>query len=78
MIEKVVYFVGFCIFTIGLQGVLFKVRRNHNKGKYAIWVGNAAIAVICLAGIINNNVSYLYAVLGFILGDEIGKAADWH
>lgn len=78
MIEKVVYFLGFCIFTIGLQCILYKVRKNHNKGEYAIWVGNGAIIVICIMGIINNDMNYLYAVLGFILGDEIGKAAKWH
>ena len=38
MLEIILYAIGFFIFTIFLQWLLYKVRRNHNQGNSAIWV----------------------------------------
>ena len=70
MLETILYAVGFFIFTIFLQWLLHKVRKNHNQGNSAIWVGNGAIIVICVMG-------YFAALLGFIIGDEVSKQAGW-
>lgn len=40
MLETIVYAIGFFIFSIFLQWLLKKVRRNHNQGGAALWVGN--------------------------------------
>ena len=50
MFEKILYVFGFLIFTLLLQWILYKIRRNHNRGDSAIWVGYGAIVVICVMG----------------------------
>ena len=77
MLEIILYAIGFFIFTIFLQWLLDKVRRNDNQGNSAIWVGNGAIIVICVMGLMTKNVDYFAALLGFIVGDEVGKQAGW-
>lgn len=77
MLETILYAVGFFIFTIFLQWLLYKVRKNHNQGNSAIWVGSGAIIVICVMGLMTKNVDYFAALLGFIVGDEVGKQAGW-
>lgn len=76
MLEIILYAIGFFIFTIFLQWLLHKVRKNHNHGKSAIWVGNGAIVVICVMGLMTKNINYFSALLGFVVGDEVGKQAD--
>ena len=58
--------------------MLFKFRKKHNHGPNGVWVGNSAIMVLCVVGIVNHRMEYLAAILGFICADEIGKAAGWH
>jgi hypothetical protein len=78
MLEIVAYGMGFFVFTLIIQALLAKIRKNGNKGNYAIWVGSSAIIIICIVGLTTKNVNYLAAVLGFIVADEIGQAAGWH
>lgn len=78
MFEKILYIVIFFLCAIFLQWLMYKVRKNHNKGDTAIFVGNCAIMGICILGIINKDINFLYAVLGFTVGDEVGKFAGWH
>lgn len=73
MLETILYAIGFFIFTIFLQWLLHKVRKNHNQGNSAIWVGNGAIIVICVMGLMTKNINYFSALLGFVVGDEVGK-----
>lgn len=61
----------------GIQWLLHKVRKNHNQGNYAIWVGNGAIIVICVMGLMTKNINYFSALIGFVVGDEVGKQAGW-
>ena len=78
MFEMIFYGVGFFVITIIFQWLLRKVRKNHNQGDSAIWVGTGAVIVISIFGIVTSNVNYFAAVLGFILGDEVGKRAGWN
>ena len=77
MLEIILYAIGFFIFTIFLQWLVYKGRRNHNQGNSAIWVGNGAIIVICVMGLMTKNVDCFAALLGFVVGDEVGKQAGW-
>lgn len=77
MLETILYAVGFFICTLFLQWLLHKVRKNHNKGNSAIWVGTGAIIVICVFGLITKNNNYFAALIRFILGDEVGKQVGW-
>lgn len=78
MMEFTIYGIGFFLCTLLIQYMLFKVRKNHNHGLNGIWVGNRAILVLCVVGIMNHKIGYLAAILGFIFADEAGKAAGWH
>mgnify|MGYP000266532151 FL=1 len=79
MFEKILYVFGFLIFTLLLQWILYKIRRNHNRGDSAIWVGYGAIVVICvMGGVISNNVNYFSSIIGFVIGDKIGEKEGWH
>lgn len=78
MLEFVIYGLGYFVVTLLIQYMLFKLRKNHNHGPSGIWVGTRAIMVLCVIGIINHNIGYLAAILGFICADEAGKAVGWH
>jgi len=78
ILELVIYGIGFFLCTLLIQYLLYKIRKNHNHGTNSIWVGNRAIIVLCVVGIMNHNIGYLTAILGFICADEAGKAVRWH
>lgn len=78
MFELVFYAIGFFLITLFIQYLFHRFRKNGNRGKGAIWVGRSAAIVICVMGILSKNVNYLGAVLGFLMGDEIGKKMGWH
>lgn len=72
MLELTIYGIGFFLCTLLIRYMLFKVRKNHNHGPNSVWVGNRAIMVLCVVGIINYKVEYLAAILGFICADYNG------
>lgn len=78
MLEMILYGVGFFLVTLGIQVFLHKVRKNGNKGPYALWTGMVTLVVICTMGIIMNKICFLAAVIGFAVADEIGKKMGWH
>ena len=78
MLELTIYGIVFFLCTLLIQYMLFKFRKNHNYGPNGVWVGNRAIMVLCVVGIVNHRMEYLAAILGFICADEVGKAAGWH
>lgn len=53
MLELMIYGIGFFLCTLLIQYLLFKVRKNHNHEPNGVWVGNRAIMVLCVVGIIN-------------------------
>ena len=77
MLETIVYLVGFFILTMFIQWLLHTVRKNHNTGNSAIWAGDEVIIAVCLLGLMTKNVNYFAALLGFTVGNEIGKKAGW-
>ena len=77
MLGIIIYAVGFFAFTVFLQWFLHKVRKNHNQGASAVWVGTGAVIVICVTGLMTKNTNYFAALLGFIIADEVGKQAGW-
>lgn len=74
--DYVLYAVGFFGVTILIQYLLHKL--NKNKRKVKIWTGANPIIVMCTLGLIQTNISYLAAVIGFVLADEIGKTIGWN
>ena len=78
MLEMILYGVGFFLITLGLQVLLHKVRKNGNKGVFSIWTGMVTIVTICMLGILMKNISFLAAVIGFVIADDVGKKMKWH
>lgn len=78
MFEYFLYGLGFFIITLILQFVLHKFRKNQNKGTGSIWTGTQAIVIIAAIGIINGQIQYLAAIIGFAIADEAGKSFGWH
>lgn len=77
MLEMVLYAIGFFLITMLIQYLLSK--RSHNKThNIEFLTGSSAIITICVLGIISNNIYYLAAILGFVIADDIGRAAGWH
>ena len=71
MLKLIIYGIGFFVLTLLLQYVLSKFRKNGNQGDSAIWVGNNVIIVICIFGIMQHNIDYFAAIIGFIIADKI-------
>ena len=78
MFEIVLYIVFFFLFTIFFQWLLHKLRRNHNQGDSALWVGTSVIICICVLGLTSKNINYYAAILGFIVDDIVGEKSGWH
>ena len=74
MVTIFIFIFVFFIFTITAQWLLRRVRKNHNRGASAMWV---VIIGMCVLGIITKDINYFAAILGFVLGDEVGKQAGW-
>lgn len=77
MVTIFIFILVFFIFTLTVQWLLHRVRKNHNRGASAMWVGTSVIIGMCILGIITKNINYFAAILGFVLGDEVGKEAGW-
>ncbi len=71
MLELIIYGIGFFVLTLLLQYLLSKFRKDGNQGDSAIWVGNNTIIVICILGIMQHNIDYFAAIIGFIIADKI-------
>lgn len=77
MVTIFIFILVFFIFTMTVQWLLHRVRKNQNRGASAMWVGTSVIIGMCVLGIITKNINYFAAILGFVLGDEVGKEAGW-
>lgn len=75
MITIVLYVIFFFVITLLIQ---FFGSKRKSKGKVKIWEGTNTIVVICILGIITQNINYLSAIIGFVIADQIGKIAGWH
>ena len=73
MLELIIYGIGFFVLTLLLQYLLSKFRKDCNQCDSAIWVGNNAIIVICIFGIMQHNIDYFAAITGFIVADGVTK-----
>lgn len=73
MIERILFGAGMLIVTLAIQFVLFK----RGKG-VTFWSGTEVVLIMCVLGLLSNDADYLAGILGYVLGDEIGKFAGWH
>ena len=71
MLELIIYGLGFFVLTLLLQHALSRIRKDGNQVDSAIWVGNNAIIVICIFGILQHNIDYFAAIIGFIVADAL-------
>jgi hypothetical protein len=73
----VIYSIGFFVFTLILQAIFHKARKNKNM-QYPIWAGENVVVFIALSSIVARNTAFLGAVIGYVLADNIGKKLGWH
>ena len=73
----VIYGTGFFEFTLTLQAIFHKARKNKNI-QYPIWAGENVVVFIALYGIVEKNVAFLGAIIGYVLADNVGKKLGWH
>lgn len=73
MTQKILFGAGMLIVTLAIQFVLYK------KGKgVAFWTGTEPVFIMCVLGLLANDAGYLAGILGYVIGDDIGKLAGWH
>ena len=77
MLELIIYGIGVFVLTLLLQYLLLRFRKDSNQGDSAIWVGNNAVIVICIFGIMEGDIDYFAGIIGFIVADAmaIGRSA---
>lgn len=75
--EYWLYGIGYFILTLMIQYVLFKFRKNHNRGASSIWTGNTIVIILCVLGLLTQELNKFAAVIGYVLADWIGKEMGW-
>lgn len=76
--EYWLYGIGYFILTLMIQYVLFKFRKNHNRGASSIWTGNTIVIILCVLGLLTQELNKFAAVIGYVLADRIGKEMGWY
>lgn len=77
LLKIFMYGIGFFLITILVQYRIYKIRNNVPQNKNGVMVGKNAIIVLCMLGLISNNIYFLSAVIGLAIADEIGKIMGW-
>lgn len=70
------YGMAFFIITLLIQRLLCNYKKKG--GRLNIWIGWECLVVICILGIIQKEIAYFAAAIGFILADQIGEKLGWH
>lgn len=69
-------FVAFLI-TVLIQFIEFKTRKDPNK-KWGFWTGASCLVIICILGIVSQDVRYFASLIGFAAGGSVGEIMKWH
>ena len=77
MIKYIVYALGFFIATLLIQWMVFRISKG-NGGKWQIYTGPTAIISLCIIGLIEREIAFLAAIIGFVIANEIVVALGWH
>lgn len=77
MTKYLIYGIGFFIATLLIQAVVHGISKGKNK-KWMIYTGPSAITCLCVIGIVEHEIAFLAAIIGFIIADGIGEAVGWH
>lgn len=78
MSEYILYGILFFVCTLIIQYITHKVRKNQNKGKNSFYTGVEVVIGLAIIGLIQGEIVFLAAIIGFIIADELGKSFDWH
>lgn len=73
----IMYGIGFFLAAILVQYFIYRIRHNIPQDKNGIMVGKNTIIVLCILGLIRNNIYFLSAIIGFVIADELGKLLGW-
>lgn len=73
LIYMILYGFGMLIVTLIIQFVLYKTKKNID-----FWSGTEPVIILCILGLLTNEVGDIAGILGYAIADRIGKFAGWH
>lgn len=71
-ISMVLFGLGMLLVTLLIHYVLFRMKKRTD-----FWMGTSVVFVMCVLGLLSNDVGYLAGILGYIIGSDISKLAGW-
>ena len=77
MSKYLIYGVGFFIATLLIQSIVHGINKDKNK-KWQIYTGPTVILGLCVIGLIQQEIAFLAAIMGFVVADGIGEALGWY
>ena len=60
-----------------IQWIVHGINKGRGK-KWHIYTGTSAITGLCIIGIMQHEIAFLAAIIGFVIADGIGEAVGWH
>lgn len=73
LIYMILYGFGMLFVTLIIQFMLYKKNKNID-----FWSGTEPVIILCILGLIANEPGDIAGILGYVIGDYIGKFVGWH
>ena len=77
MSKYLIYGIGFFIATLLIQGIVSGISKGKSK-KWRVYTGTSVITGMCVIGLMQQEIAFLAAIIGFVIADGIGEALGWH
>ena len=71
-----IYGIAFFLITLLIQ-YLLRNYNNHGR-KLTLWTGTGCVIIICIIGLLQADLNYYAAAIGFAIADQIGIRVGWH
>lgn len=72
-ISMIIFGTAMLVITLLIQFILYKKKKDVN-----FWSGSEMVLIVSVLGIVTGDVTYFAGILGYAIGDCIGKFAGWH
>jgi len=73
MSKCLIYGIGFFVATLLIQRIVHGINKN-----WLVYTGTSVIIGMCVFGIMQKEIAFFAAIIGFVLADTIGAALGWH
>lgn len=71
-----IYGIAFFLLTLLIQYLLRNY--NNNDRRLTLWTGTECIIIICIIGLLQADLNYYAAAIGFAFADKVGNRVGWH